>query len=363
MIAHSLLTKTLYSAKNTSEGFLKIHTPLWLIKIFNYEYWAWWFFYIPLFPYWLWLSLKAHSFTFFTSANPGIEAGGFFGESKIDILKLINQKYKPKTIFIPAGHSLEHIEENLKEQGINFPLIAKPNVGERGFNVQKINTIDELKNYIHTTDYSDFIIQEFVDFETELGILYYRMPDETNGKVSSVTLKEFLKVIGNGETSIHNLIQQNTRARFQLKRLKEKMGDDIWRIPQDGEEINLGVIGNHCLGTKFLNGNYLINDKLNKVFDEIALSIEGFYYGRFDLKVKSIEDLYKGENIKIMELNGVSSDPTHIFDPDFTLVNAYRDLAAHWKIIYEISKVNCKNGTKPVSVKELLKKMKEHFYK
>lgn len=114
-------------------------------------------------------------------------------------------------------------------------------------------------------------------------------------------------------------------------------------------------IGNHCRGTRFIDNNFLINDKLNIVFDEICLPIKGFYYGRFDLKVKSIEDLYEGRNIKIMELNGASSEPGHIYDSANTIFKAYKDLLFHWKRLADISKENIKNGLKPVSFSVIAK--------
>ena len=244
---------------------------------------------------------------------------------------------------------------------MSFPLIAKPNIGERGFLVQKINSEEELQKYIYENSSTDFIIQEFVNYEIELGVLYFRFPDAPAGKVSSVTLKEFLNVTGDGRSSILELMEKNARARFQIKRLKAKMGEKIFQIPQQREEIILEFAGNHCLGTKFINGNHLINEKLNTVFDTIAKPINGFYYGRFDLKVKSLDDLYEGKNIKIMELNGVSSDPTHIFDPNSYLLKAYKDLASHWKIIYLISKKNRDNGIKPVTFSVLYKTISNHF--
>ena len=101
--------------------------------------------------------------------------------------------------------------------------------------------------------------------------------------------------------------------------------------------------------------NYLINEKLNEVFDKICIPINGFYYGRFDLKVKGIEDLYRGENIRIMELNGASSEPGHIYDPSLTLFKAYKDLLSHWKRLADISKGNMKLGLKPVSFLLIIK--------
>lgn len=112
-------------------------TPLFLIKLTNYEYWTWWVFYLPILPYWLYLAIKSRSLTYFTTTNPGIEAGGFFGESKIDILDKIAEEYKPRTLFIPHSQAFDLTQQQLTQASIPFPLIAKPNVGERGNRVEK----------------------------------------------------------------------------------------------------------------------------------------------------------------------------------------------------------------------------------
>ena len=82
-------------------------------------------------------------------------------------------------------------------------------------------------------------------------------------------------------------------------------------MPASGEERLLQPIGNHCLGTKFIDASHLIDPNLVAVFDEIASGIEGFNYGRFDLKVKDLDALKRGEEIMVPELNGVTSEPGH----------------------------------------------------
>lgn len=322
--------------------------PLFLFKIFKYEYWPWWVFYLPVLPYWVYLSLKNRSFAYFSVANPGIDLGGFFGESKSEILSLIDRQYLPKSTSVDSKLEFTILKKNILDNDIEYPLIAKPDVGERGNDVCKIIGEDELIQYHAKADYN-YIIQEFIDYDLEFGVLYSRLPNEERGEVSSVTLKEFLTVVGDGKSSILELMQKSTRARFQILRLEKTMGNSIHHIPADCEKVLLEPIGNHCRGTRFINFNRIINDNLNKVFDKISLPIEGFYYGRFDLKVKSIEDFQNGNFIKIMELNGASSEPGHIYDTSFTLFRAYKDLLYHWKRLADIAAININKGLKPVS--------------
>jgi len=333
---------------------LIIRIPLVLFKTFKYEYWPWWLFYLPVLPYWVYLSLKNRSFAYFSVANPGIHLGGFFGESKSEILSLIDKEYLPKSISVRENSDFTFVKNGLLHEGINYPIISKPDIGERGNDVCKINSEKVLIHY-HSKSHFNYIIQEFIEYDLEFGVLYSRLPNSEKGEVSSVTLKEFLTVTGNGKSSIFELMKQSTRARFQIDRLKKEMGDEIKRIPVNNERVLLEPIGNHCRGTRFINFNHIINDDLNNAFDKISLPIKGFYYGRFDLKAKTIGDFQQGNFIKIMELNGASSEPGHIYDSSFTLFKAYKDLLYHWKRLADISAINIKNGLKPVSFGVIVK--------
>jgi len=89
----------------------------------------------------------------------------------------------------------------------------------------------------------------------------------------------------------------------------------------------------------------------------VSKKIDGFYFGRFDLRCKSIEALKQGE-MKIMELNGAGAEPAHIYHPEASLWNAYKVLFTHWKAMYEISVINHKSGTPYLSFIEGIRVVK-----
>ncbi|HXA02440.1 MAG TPA: hypothetical protein VNW99_10660 [Cytophagaceae bacterium] len=327
-------------------------------KILQWEFWPFTLFYFPILLYWLWLSIKARSFFFFSASNPSIETGGMMGESKIRILEQIPEAYLPKTFFVKAGEDITALNRKLISFNISYPLIAKPDVGERGRMVEKIKNAQEMESYLRLIRV-DFIVQEFIGYPLELGIFYVRYPDETTGKVTSIVIKDFLKVIGDGQSTILELMKNYPRAAFQLARLGPKLGGLAEHIPATGEVVDLEPIGNHARGTTFLNGNDLIDQHLNEVFDSISKQIPGFYYGRYDLKCTSIEDLKLGKNIKIMELNGAGAEPAHIYHPHSSLLLAYKALFSHWRMLYEVSKQNHKHGIPYMSFSEARKKYKE----
>ncbi|MBC7920160.1 MAG: hypothetical protein H7Z75_03640 [Ferruginibacter sp.] len=321
------------------------------IRLRHWEYWPFAVVYFPVFFYWIWLAIKARSPFFFSAANPSIETGGMLGESKVDILNQISDQYKPKTLFIPRSTSLEAIRSMVAAHRIAFPLIAKPNVGERGWRVEKIHDGRELASYVGSNRV-DFLIQAYVDTPLELGIFYYRFPGQSQGVVSSVVRKEFLSVRGDGRSSLLTLIQRNERARLQLDVLKAKYRARLHQVLRRDETLTLVHIGNHCRGTKFLNGNHLINEQLTRVFDDISQSIEGFHFGRYDVRCTSLADLYAGKGIRILELNGAGAEPAHIYEPGFSVREAYRVLFHHWRVLYQISRENHRRGVPYLTLRE-----------
>lgn len=301
-----------------------------------------WLVYIPVFFYYLYLSLKSGSYFFFTATNPGIENGGMLGESKFDILNRIAAK--PKTILIKAGTDTDQICNILLEKKFIFPLIFKPDIGERGWGVQKIKSRKDISRYINQFKVN-FIVQDYVDLPLEAGVFYYRFPGEKRGTISSITIKEMLTVTGDGKSTLHDLILAKDRARLQYDVLKEKFKGELSNIPEKDKSIELVSIGNHCLGTTFLDGNRYIDDQMTASFDKLSEELTGFYYGRFDLRCESVAHLKAGD-VKIIELNGTGAEPSHVYQPGFSLFKAWRVLLHHFNVMYKIARQNNKTGIK-----------------
>lgn len=312
------------------------------VKLTNWEYWPFGILQFPVFFYYGWLSLRSRSLLFFTGSNPGIPMGGMFGESKYDILTKIPTHLKPNTIVIERDQSQEQILKILANHGFSFPLIFKPDLGERGYMVKRINSAEDIEQYIRQVRVR-FLVQDLIDLPLEFGVFYARKPSEEKGRVVSIVMKEMLSVTGDGKSTLQRLILDKPRAKLQFEKLRASYADQLTSVIEPGKKLELVSIGNHALGTKFLNGNHLITDKLSSSFDTISKSIEGFYFGRFDLRCASLSDLENG-NVKIVELNGCGAEPAHIYDPDFKLVDAVFVLFRHWRTIFEIALENKKRG-------------------
>jgi len=323
-------------------------TKTFLTKLTKWEYWPSYMFYVPIIPYFLYRALKAKHLIFYLAANPGIKYSGNGTESKYKTILLIPEKHRPKTVFIKIGEDFASIQDKIENEGISFPLIAKPDIGFRGFLVQKINDFEALKKYFYKNDV-DIIIQEFVDYKNECGILYSRIPGQSQGAITSVTLKKFLTITGDGISNLSDLILNDKRARVYYDYLKSVHKEHMNSILEKDQEEIISVIGNHARGTQFINGNHLIDDELVAMLDHLNKRIEGWFYGRLDIKYDTFEKVKKGQDFKILEINGIIAEPTHIYDPTTgaTYFEALRTLVQHWRIIAEIAVTNHKKNNVP----------------
>ena len=308
------------------------------------------------------LSFKYKNPLFFTNVNPSIETSGLFGESKIDILNKIPEAYKPRTLFIKAEWTVETCMEKVLGTFPIFPIVAKPNIGERGFLVRILKNEEELISYLKRYKL-DLIIQEFVDLPRELAIMYYHLPGEKKGHISSVCIKRFLSVTGDGESSVLELMKYDERARKQIDRFKKEKTSLLDQIPKNGERVILEKVGNHCKGTTFLDGSHLINPMMLEQFNKIGQQMEGVCYGRFDLKYNNLEELNAGKNIRIIEFNGVGAEPAHIYDPEIPIAKKIKDYRDHLHQIAIIHKLQKQRGIRTSTLGELYRIYKNYRQK
>lgn len=329
-----------------------------------FEFWPGWKFYTPLFFYGLWLSLRYGGLMLPSVVNPHFDNGGIVGESKTGILDLIkggkSAKFVAPYIDVtkdkPSEALYEQALQKMKENNVGFPAVAKPNNGCRGMGVQPIYDETYLKPYIDAYPEGEtFIIQEMVDYEGEAGVFYIRQPDEEQGKIISLTLKYFPYVTGDGKSTLKELIEKDKRAgilsHIYLPRHKHRWD----MVLPEGQHFRIAFTGSHSRGTIFKDGNQYITDKMRERFDKITKEIPEFYFGRIDVRFKSMKDLETGENMRILEINGATGEVTHVWDSKNTLWKAYKDLAFQYKLLYQIGNKNRKRGFKPDSLWSVLK--------
>lgn len=328
-------------------------------------------FYIPVGLRWLLLSVRYGNFTLPTLANPLIETGGFWGESKTSILNDTGKEqqrwlanYFPyKRTERPAEVDLQEVLFKMEGRGLQFPVVVKPDIGWQGYGVRKVDTEDALLDYLSVFPNNvSLLVQEFIPYDGEAGIFYARMPNEPHGKVFSVTLRYFPYVIGDGVSTIQELIRNNPRTGFKSEYFLGKNPDHLGLskeklalIPAEEEMVRLAFIGSIRIGGIYRDARHLITPELSERFDEIARSIPEFYYGRFDVRFKSTEHLKAAEDFSIIEVNGAGSEPIHAWDPEVSMINLYLELFKTQSLLFRIAAENRKRGFKTDGLKPFIK--------
>ena len=332
-------------------------------RLTRWEFWPRWAFYPPIVAYIAWLALKHRSLTLFTAVNPSIPGGGFVGESKAQILEGL--AHRPDRVaqwqLIPAGSVDERDRQTasfIRERGLNYPVVLKPEVGERGGGVGILGSADEIRRYLERTD-EPLIAQEYVG-GVEFGIFYYRMPGRSTGEIFAITDKRFPAVTGDGESTVERLILADDRTVCMAPFFLALHARQLDRVPVFGEAVPLVTLGTHSRGSAFFDGEWVRTPALEAAIDELSQGYRGFWFGRYDVRAPTAEDLMAGREFKVLELNGATAEATSIYDPKNGLFAAYRVLRRQWATLYAIAAKNVANGARPSTIPELIRLMKRH---
>lgn len=319
----------------------------WRAKL-HWEFWPVWVVYGALFPYLLWLSVRHRSLTVFCAANPGMPAGGVVGESKSAILAALESagEANPPFCALPAAENsdrrLAEFDAFVERTG-GYPVVLKPDAGQRGSGVLIARDRAAAAEYLSETRI-DLVAQAFLPGH-EYGVFYARRAAEPVGRVISITDKRLAVVTGDGKATLEQLILEDSRAvqmaHYYLDRNAERLED----VVPAGFEVELGELGTHARGAIFLDGGGLHSEALVAEVDRIAQSFEGgFQFGRFDLRAPDAAALTAGRDLRVIELNGVTSESTHVYDPQYSFATGLRTLAAQWRECFEIGAENVAAG-------------------
>lgn len=307
--------------------------------------------YAPIFPVYLYYNVKTGTPFFIVAANPSMENGGYMMESKYTIYQQLPAKLVPKTIKILPGEKFAMVLDHIFLKGIKFPCYCKPDVGCKGIGVAKIENEIQMQQY-HESCRSAYLVQDQIPFDKEIGIFYCRIPGEPMGKITAIVGKKNMQVTGNGKSTLIELIESVPRYYFQRRFLRQKYKDQLNDILPEGKNMILSEVGNHSRGSEFEDLTKFNNRRLEKIFDEISKEYNTLYFGRYDIKFNTWEDLYQGKNFMLIELNGSGSEPTNIYDPKKSLFHAWKIILKHWKLLFLISSHNHRLGTPYFSFKE-----------
>ena len=344
----------------------------------HWEFWSPWVFYVPAACWYLLLAARHRSLTLPTIANPGMDGGGFIGESKAAILRDLvagrdeARRFVVKTLLLPAVETSgaagsaapadrwAALAAWMAAEGVRFPLVLKPDVGQRGSGVRKVSSEAEARAYLEAMPLA-IAAQEYAPGPHELGVFWVRPPGSSRGTIFSTTEKFFPEVVGDGEHDLEDLILLHPRAVLMSGTFFRRHQELLDWVPGAGARFPLVTSGNHCQGALFKDGRRLATEALRSRLDALADGYPGLHIGRFDLRAPDLEALQRGESFQIVELNGATAEATHIYDPDFGPVRgplvAYRTLFAQWSLVFRVAAANRAAGARPLGTRELVRRV------
>ncbi len=328
----------------------------------RWEFWPAWLYYLPIIAWILWLGLKHRSPTAFTAANPALDAGGVVGERKHQALAPL-QANAPDLVaeflLLRAGSTALRAAQALhfaERPDIGFPLVLKPDVGQRGRGVFIARDAHAVYDYLARFDGS-VIAQRYISGE-EFGIFIARAPGAAVLEVLSIVHKTFPTVTGDGVQTLRALILADARARLIASTLFAHWAEQLHDIPAAGECIALVEIGAHCRGSLFLDATGLVTPALIHTLTRLADAVPGYGFGRIDLRCPSAGHLQRGRELRVLELNGVTAESAHIYHPDTPLLDGYRAMFRQWALAFSIGAAQARQGapvTSPLALWRLFR--------
>ena len=350
------------------------------VRRLHWQFWPSWILYAPCLPWYLWLAARHRSLSLPTVANPGMEAGGLLGESKAQVLEALvagrpeAQALVARTRRLPAALAggapdaaaaearWPDVSAWMAREGLDFPLVLKPDVGQRGSGVRLVRTEAEARSYLRSMPLAA-VAQEYAPGPHELGVLWVRAPGEAQGRIVSTTEKLFPEVVGDGEHDLHDLILLHPRAVLQHRVFLRRHAEQLDWIPGPGAQVPLVTSGSHAQGALFKDGARLGSDALRARLDALVSPDAGLCIGRFDLRAPDLAALQRGEGFRIVEFSGATAEATPIDDPELGLwrgpVTAWRALFAQWRMMFEIGAANRAAGARPTGAGALWRRWRE----
>jgi membrane protein DedA with SNARE-associated domain len=325
----------------------------------KWEFWPAWLFYLPIGIHYLRLSLKYRSLSLPTCANPGMHTGGLIGESKHETLEALAQgsaEWVAASVLIPGGavaDRLKVFEEGMGILGSDFPIVLKPDVAQRGSGFRVARSAAQAEEYLREV-HVPIVAQEYIYGPYEAGIFYYRFPNQPAGKIFAITEKVFPVVVGDGRSTVEELIRADARASLLADTYLRRF--DRWRtrVLENGESLRLVEAGNHAQGCIFRDGMRFWSSELEEQIDAISSRLPGFFIGRYDVRFRSIEEFRAGRGFKILELNGAASEATSAYDSSKSLREAYGILFQQWELVFAIGAANRRRGYRPDAATKIL---------
>lgn len=331
------------------------------MKLTRYEFWPTSLFYLPALIYYFFLCARYRQLGLLSIVNPGMIKQSIYQAAKVEILAKLaqsNPQYIAKCVSLSAQsyiHRLKLAQEFIKSNKLSYPIIIKPQIGQRGTDIRIIKSEEQLKTQLKLIPQNTlYMLQEYIS-GTEYGVHYLRMPKEANGKIFSIGRKDLISLKGDGKTTLQNLILADPRACIMYKTHFSVHKKQLNYIAALDEKVQLVDIGTHSRGAIFIDARKLNTEALERKIDQISKGYKGFYMGRYDIIAASQQEFQQGKNFKVVELNSVMGEPPHIYDPRNSLLQGYKYLMEYCRLIVQVAMQNMRLGVKPLSAAEFIR--------
>ena len=328
------------------------------VSVGRFEQLPKWLNLIPMVLQWTWLGIRYRSFTLPSSANPGITSGGMVGDGKLEYFAAMGATARAATathigVVNKPGLVTDEVVASMAEAGLQFPIVAKPNLGWCGYGVRLLAAPGDLADYLQRFPrHETFLLQRYLPDPGEAGLFYVRHPDDAHGRLIGILLRHYPNVVGNGVHTIAALMAADPRLRRASRGEMYECRYDPHRIPALGEAVRLSTVASTRGGGCYLDGSDHATPALAARVDAIARDMGVFLVGRLDVRFQSLAALRRGE-FTIMEVNGAGSEAVHAWDPKYSIRDVYRIVFAKQRTLFHISDANRRRGHPPISLRRL----------
>lgn len=333
-------------------------------RITRWEYWPPIFVFPPVVLDQLRTAFVHRTPLVFSACNRDIPLGGLFGESKGDILDLFPRCARDG-VFVADYQRLQRATAMAERMARvrtflqSGRCVLKPDQGERGTGVVVVKDEASAEKWLQACPY-DAIAQEFIEGD-EFGVAWCRNPETGHGEIHSIAYKVLPSLIGDGASTIEDLILKNDRtvamARFHLKAQAGRLAE----VPAVGEQVSLGDLGTHARGATFYDARELTSPALHAAFEDLMAEVPGVDFGRFDVRAPSRAALQAGQAIAVLEFNGVTGEAAHVYQPGYPWYRGVLDMIAHLRRASRIGAHNRKNGHAPATLRQLWGVIRDAF--
>ncbi len=337
---------------------IALQEPMPSTRVGRFEQLPKWLNLIPMVLQWIWLGIRYRSISLPSSANPQITSGGMVGDGKLEYFATMGAIARAATadyvgIVNRPGLDADTVIARMGDAGLQFPVVAKPDMGWCGYGVRLLASADELADYLRRfPQRQSFLLQRYLPDPGEAGLFYMREPDAPAGRLIGILLRHYPGVVGNGVDTVAALIARDPRLRRATANAMHECRYDPERVPAPGETLRLSTVASTRVGGCYQDGSAYATAALTARVDAIARDMGVFLVGRFDVRYRTLDSLQRGE-FTIMEVNGAGSEAVHAWDPKYSIRDVYRIVFAKQRLLFSISDANRRHGHRPIGLGKL----------